>query len=77
MKVDLISLSSISEVATIFMKNGSINTIEITSLHSDAIMYLDYFIDSCESIGCSVEINKQILIDHDIVEHFRDRLLIY
>lgn len=41
------------------------------------IPYLDLFIDCCKSVGCSASINKQLLLDLDIIEHFRDRVQIY
>ena len=76
MKVAFTSLSSMSENLKIIRANDLTN-IKIIKLHPDAIPYLDCFIDDCQSFGCSVSINKQLLADLDILEHFSDRVQIH
>ena len=73
MNVIFTSLSSMTENLGIIGDN-ELNNIEITNLHPDTIPYLDFFIDVCQSSGCSVSINKQLLADLDILEHFSDRV---
>ena len=76
MKVTFASLSSMSETLS-FIIDNELTNISITKLHPEAIPYLDWFIDTCQSSRCSVSISKQLLADHDILEHFSDRVLIH
>ena len=73
MNVIFTSLSSMTENLGIIGDN-ELNNIEITKIHPDTIPYLDWFIDLCQSIGYSVSMNKQLLADLDILEHFSDRV---
>ena len=72
MKVAFISLSSMSEILGVIRDINDLTNIEIIKLHQDAIPYLDCFIDACKSFGCSVSMNKELLEDFDIREHFND-----
>lgn len=73
MKLTFTSISSMAERLEIIRKND-LTGIKITQLHPDVIPYLDFFIDVCLSLGCNVSINKQLLEDLDILEHFSDRV---
>ena len=76
MKVAFTSLSSMSENLEI-IRDYDLHNIQIINLHTDAIPYLDFFIDACQSFDCRVSINKQLLEDFDILEHFSDRVHIH
>ena len=74
MKVQILSLENLTSIQNSLESNDSI---EITSLDSSVIPYLDLFIDRCNEHGCNVQINKQALVDLDILEHFSDRVQIH
>ena len=71
MKVQISSLENLASIQDSLENNDSI---EITSLDSSVIPYLDLFIDRCKECGCNVQINEQVLVDLDILEHFSDRV---
>ena len=58
------------------MDNRDSNNIEILSLDSSTIPYLDLFIDRCQEFNGTVQIKKELLIKLKILEHFEDRIQI-
>ena len=71
MKATFITLSTMSENLS-NIRDNDLTNIRITNIHPDAIPYLDWFIDTCQNSGCNVSMSEQLLMDHDILEHFCD-----
>ena len=57
--------------------NNNITNIELMGIEPDVIPSFDYFLDRCEKHNCNVQVSKDILVNHGILEHFRDRVHIH
>ena len=71
-----VNISSIEHLTSIQNHLENNDKIEIISLDSIVIAYLDFFIDRCQELNCNVQIKKQLLINLNILEHFSDRIQI-
>jgi hypothetical protein len=78
MKPKEIQLTSTMQFAKILgmIKQKNIENIKIIRLHNDIIPYLNLFIDLCDENGCNIQIPKKLLIEHGILEFFKDRIII-
>ena len=73
MKVNISSFENLSSILNSLKNNDNI---EIINLESNMIPYLGYFIDRSKELGCNVKINKKLLLNLNIFEHFSDRVQI-
>ena len=71
-----VNMKSLENLGVIQDHLEDLDSIEIISLHPRVIPYLDLFIDRCKELGCNVQINKQLLVSLNILEHFSDRVQI-
>ena len=75
MKVNISSLEDLSSILN-SIKNTAVKNIQIIIIDSSIVPYLDHFIDCCNDLNCNVKVNKQLLVELNILENFNDRVQI-
>ena len=76
MKINILSLKNLSATLENLAINN-ISNIRLMDINADAIPFFDYFLDRCKKHKCTVQVGKDILVNHGILEHFKGRVHIH